>query len=72
MEILELDELWSNDLCQQRADKELSDRIKVQEQVVMNIIPNYSHQLNDVVTVDTLIMVQVVIILFSQFLIILT
>ena len=52
VEILELDELWSNDLCQQRADKELFDRIKVQEQVVMNIIPNYSHQLNDVVTVD--------------------
>lgn len=52
VEILELNELYSDDLCIQRSKKELFDRIKVQEKVNMNIIPNFAHSLEDIITIN--------------------
>lgn len=52
VEILELDELYDNSLCIQRSRKELFDRIKVQEKVTETLIPNYSHSLEDVITLN--------------------
>lgn len=49
-DVIELN-LWSNDLCQQRADYELFNRIKAQEHVRLDIIPNYSHSLEDVIQI---------------------
>jgi len=49
--IFELDELYSNELCQARSDYELLKAIKAQEKVSLNLIPNFSTNLNDVIQV---------------------
>lgn len=51
VEVLEFQELNSNALCKARADYELLKRIKSQEQVSIQVIPNFSLKLNDVISV---------------------
>lgn len=50
--ILTLEELYTDDLCQQRSDMELLKNIKSQESVSMSIVPNFSHDLNEVITLE--------------------
>lgn len=50
-ELIADDKIWDNTLAQNRANWELQKRIMVAEEVGINIHANFSHQLNDVVTV---------------------
>jgi hypothetical protein len=43
--------IYNNDLAQQRANYELSQRIMLAETVKVNIIPNFSHKENDIIEV---------------------
>jgi len=49
--IFELNELYSNELCQMRSDYELLKAIQAQEQVNLDLIPNFSTNLNEIIQV---------------------
>lgn len=51
VKILQLDELYSDELCQMRSDYELFKAIKAQEQVFLDLIPNFSTKLNEIIQV---------------------
>lgn len=50
-ELIEDDNIFREDLAQDRADWELQQRIMIAEEVSMSTVPNFSHQLEDVIRV---------------------
>jgi hypothetical protein len=50
VKVLEFSELTSNTLCKYRSDYELLQLIKSQEKTITNIIPNYSHLEEDLIS----------------------
>lgn len=50
-ENIEDDNIYTNELAQNRSDYELSKRIKVAEEVKVTIVPNFSHVIGDVISV---------------------
>lgn len=50
-ELIEDDNIFTNELAQDRADWELQQRIMIAEEVKLNTVPNFSHVLGDIINV---------------------
>lgn len=49
-EPIEDDKIYTTDLCKQRSDYELLKRIKANEKVTLDIVSNFSHKLEDIIS----------------------
>ena len=52
VKVIEDDNIYSNDLCEQRARYELQQYIMAQETVNMTIVPNFKMKLDDVINIE--------------------